>query len=362
MSLQGQKGKDGTEFLLCNSEHGRTCLLFKDPDGRWYVRRRTLGGESYKSFSQSRLPFRDQQGRPYLPCISNTGKVIKYFLLPPRSPKEGLTGPPGPPGPPGVPGPPGERGEAGVKGVRGPPGIQGQKGEEGKKGEKGDRGERGEKGEKGDAGVEGPRGPKGNDGVQGPHGPKGESGEPGIHGTPGIRGPKGEDGKPGQEGKMGPQGPKGDPGHRGPAGEVGPTGPPGYSADLTFSFYSSGEIHEQILPLVGLDAKTAESVSPILPYTCELIGLTYSNEDNYSACEIIVMKNKVPIFTWVVKDRRYAYNTSLSAVKFSQGDRLSISTRRLSEAGLNPPHNLLIATYFRVTKLTASEGGVPSEL
>jgi hypothetical protein len=81
--------------------------------------------------------------------------------------------------------------------------------------------------------------------------------------------------------------------------------------------------------------------------------MDFSNTNNNADTDILVYKNGVLVYTWVIRAKRTAYDASVS-VAFAQGDRCSVFAKK---AATQNPGKVSVGLKFGITTRNTATGG-----
>jgi len=103
---------------------------------------------------------------------------------------------------------------------------------------------------------------------------------------------------------------------------------------------------------------TSSLIPGVLEYDCKLVGISFSNSRNNSDSDVEIYKNgtSTKVYTWEVRDKRYAWKTSGIDIAFTQGDRVAVYAK---DQGTDPL-DMVITMTFRITSENTGEGGASS--
>lgn len=96
---------------------------------------------------------------------------------------------------------------------------------------------------------------------------------------------------------------------------------------------------------------TSNETPGVIPFACELVAITYSNEENDSDTNIKIYKanvnngnNSSNVYEWQIRNARTAYKNNIENISFDAGDKIGIY---LQDAG-SDVHDVVIILYFRI--------------
>lgn len=106
--------------------------------------------------------------------------------------------------------------------------------------------------------------------------------------------------------------------------------------------------------LRGNEGQATNRIPYIIPQAIKISAITYANDSDGSDADVEIYLNDALVFTWELRDKRYAYKTNdLYNLTMNQGDRLSVFVR---DKGTNPKH-VTLNIHYTVIGNTVSEGG-----
>jgi hypothetical protein len=102
-------------------------------------------------------------------------------------------------------------------------------------------------------------------------------------------------------------------------------------------------------------SNSSDTVPFVMPGSGRCIAMTYINENDSSEIDIEVYKNGTLVYTWPIRNKRYAYNVlNAGLFNISQGDRISIFAKRATGTD---PKDLSLNISFTITSFADGEGG-----
>jgi len=121
---------------------------------------------------------------------------------------------------------------------------------------------------------------------------------------------------------------------------------------LSYFFYNNGITSNKWLFFVSPSSPSNDTPF-ILPFNVEIISLTFSNEENNADADIQLYKNGALLTTWEIRDKRTAFDSTLSGVTLSAGDRLSAYLQNVDDSPKSPT----VEVIFQITNNTKTSGG-----
>ena len=102
----------------------------------------------------------------------------------------------------------------------------------------------------------------------------------------------------------------------------------------------------------------SSNIPGILEYDCVLIGLSFPNTRNSCESDVEIYKNgtSTKVYTWELRDKRYAWKTSGIDIAFTKGDRVAVYAK---DQGTDPL-DMVITMTFRISSENVGEGGASS--
>jgi hypothetical protein len=132
------------------------------------------------------------------------------------------------------------------------------------------------------------------------------------------------------------------------------------------TFLNNGLTKNKWLALDG--AMNASNILPaVTAFDSKLAAITFINGNNNADTDLEFYKNGVLIYTWYIRNKRYAYKTGgLSAVTFLQGDRISCFAKETTDhnsqggngTGVDPTSVIIFVNVQTVNSLSGEGGGV----
>lgn len=109
---------------------------------------------------------------------------------------------------------------------------------------------------------------------------------------------------------------------------------------------------------LGFGAGKPSNVTPfVVPCQMQITALTFINTNNSVETDVEVYKNGTKIYTWEVRDSRWAWKTAeMSTLAFSPGDRIGVFLR---DKGTNP-RNCIVTIHYTTTQTLVGEGSQPT--
>ncbi len=106
---------------------------------------------------------------------------------------------------------------------------------------------------------------------------------------------------------------------------------------------------------LGFGSSKASNRTPyIIPCPTTITALTFVNDTNSVETDIELYKNGSKIYTWELRNRRWAYKTiDLHTLEFVAGDRIGVFLR---DRGTDP-RNVIVTLHYVVTSSDIGEGG-----
>ena len=100
---------------------------------------------------------------------------------------------------------------------------------------------------------------------------------------------------------------------------------------------------------------TSSLIPGLLEYDCKLIGISFSNARDNSDSDVEIYKNgtSTKVYTWEVRDKRYAWKTNNIEINFTKGDRIAVYAK---DQGTDPL-DMTVTLTFKVTSDDTGEGG-----
>ena len=133
------------------------------------------------------------------------------------------------------------------------------------------------------------------------------------------------------------------------------------------TFLNNGLTKNRWLALDGA-MSASNSLPAVTAYDSKLSGLTFVNGNNNADTDLEFYKNGILVFTWYVRNKKYAYKTDgLSGVSFLQGDRISCFAKQTADhssqggdgTGVDPTSVIVFVNVQTVNSVTG-EGGAPT--
>jgi len=126
---------------------------------------------------------------------------------------------------------------------------------------------------------------------------------------------------------------------------------------ISLSFSNQGSSTNKWLDYAS-DTKPSNENPAIIPFDCNLIGLTFTNENTSPSFNIEIWKSikgqgssKSKIFTWEIDSKRAGNKTNFDAISLSAGDKVAVFLR---DQGANP-QNISIILYLVVSVNNSEE-------
>ena len=131
------------------------------------------------------------------------------------------------------------------------------------------------------------------------------------------------------------------------------------------TFLNNGLTKNKWLSLDG--AMNASNILPaVTAFDSKLAAMTFINGNNNADTDLEFYKNGALVFTWYVRNKRYAYKTdALSGVSFNQGDRISCFAKQTTDhsseggdgTGVDPTSVILFINVQTVNSIVGEGGG-----
>lgn len=130
---------------------------------------------------------------------------------------------------------------------------------------------------------------------------------------------------------------------------------------LFYSIFSStGNTSDKFIGY-GNGATTSNTVPLILPFAGNLVGATFSNQNNNVDADYQVFKNGVLAgnltYTWQVRNNRSAWITNINVGGFLQGDRVSLYHKKFTGTGGSTAQNPVLMLIFSINPAAYAVGG-----
>lgn len=126
---------------------------------------------------------------------------------------------------------------------------------------------------------------------------------------------------------------------------------------IDFFFVASGNTADKWLG-VGNGSTASNLIPYILPWSANLVSLTFTNQDNNVDIDVLIYKNGILLYTWDIRNKRTAWKTNASLGSFSQGDRLSCFLKKyLGGTGDSTAQDPIVELTLVVDLANSGEGG-----
>jgi hypothetical protein len=131
------------------------------------------------------------------------------------------------------------------------------------------------------------------------------------------------------------------------------------------TFLNNGLTKNKWLALDGA-MSASDSLPAVTAFNSKLAATTYVNDRDNTDVDLEFYKNAVLVFTWHIRNKRYAYKTdALSGVSFSQGDRISCFARQVTDhnseggdgTGVDPTSVIVLLNVQTINNITGEGGG-----
>lgn len=106
--------------------------------------------------------------------------------------------------------------------------------------------------------------------------------------------------------------------------------------------YGSSNVKNRWLAFTGNNGFPTNEVPVVIPWKCQLVGMTFSNEDPSADTDVMVYAADVGSsnvdtlrLTWEIRNARVGYKTDLDPVIFNAGDKIGIY---LQDRGSDPDY------------------------
>ena len=128
---------------------------------------------------------------------------------------------------------------------------------------------------------------------------------------------------------------------------------------IDFTFGSGGNASDKYMNTSSNGNVPSNEAPLIMPQDGVLVALTFINSDDNVDQDIEVYTNGILVFTWGIRNKRWAWKTDLSGmVTTLQGDRISIFSRKYSLGTGDPTvQNPILEVFFQLTSNYENEGG-----
>lgn len=112
----------------------------------------------------------------------------------------------------------------------------------------------------------------------------------------------------------------------------------------------------------GNGTTSSASIPLVLPFAGNLIGATFSNNDNDVDGDYQVFRNGILdgnlMYTWQIRNKRTAWITNINVTGFGQGDRVSLFHKNVtSGTGDRTAQDPIVKLIFSINPASYSEGG-----
>ena len=130
---------------------------------------------------------------------------------------------------------------------------------------------------------------------------------------------------------------------------------------MGFTFFKNGDASNVWLRF-NSSSSASNEVPFIAPYAVKLVSATWVNERDGQDTDVEFYKNGVLALTWQVRNKRSAYDSTLT-FNVAAGDRVSVYMRKVGEEADDDdddddePSSPVIQTLFQITDSAASSGG-----
>lgn len=127
---------------------------------------------------------------------------------------------------------------------------------------------------------------------------------------------------------------------------------------LSFPFLTTGNVSNKWLGTFE-SSFTSDTVPLIVPQDSDLKGVTFTNKDDNIDIDCEVYKNGVLVTTVEIRNKRYYWKAGITpAVSFSQGDRLSVFLKKVTEGtGDSTAQDPIIQILLKLVNEQPGEGG-----
>jgi len=127
-------------------------------------------------------------------------------------------------------------------------------------------------------------------------------------------------------------------------------------SSFQYAFVSQGALGNKWLAYHDHPSNT--TVAPI-PFACSLLCMTFSNKTNDRDVDIEVYKNGFSggnkIYTWQIRDKRWAYKTDIASVNLNAGDYVALYGKKITSN--TKPTDVVVELLFQITNAATGEGG-----
>lgn len=130
---------------------------------------------------------------------------------------------------------------------------------------------------------------------------------------------------------------------------------------MPFFFFSTGNVSNKWLNFTN-GSTTSDTLPMVLQFGANLIGTTFSNQDNNVDMDIEIYRNGVLpanlMYTRLIRNKRTAWKTDISISGFNQGDRISVYFKKFTGGtGISTAQNPVVQLLFAVNPAQLGDGG-----
>ena len=126
-------------------------------------------------------------------------------------------------------------------------------------------------------------------------------------------------------------------------------------------FQSTGNTSDKWLGY-GNGTTSSSTIPLVLPFAGNLVGATFSNNDNNVDGDYQVFRNGILagnlMYTWQIRNKRTAWITNISVTGFTQGDRVSLFHKNVTNGtGDRTAQDPIVMLIFAINPASYSTGG-----
>ena len=126
---------------------------------------------------------------------------------------------------------------------------------------------------------------------------------------------------------------------------------------ISFVFFNNGNTQNKWLGFAS-SSSPSNQVPYISPYNSTLESITFSNESDNANIDAEIYKNGVLSFTWQVRNKRYAWDSTVNTLNMVSGDRISLFFRKIGTG--TTPTSPTVEVIFKVSDDLMTVGGSPT--
>ena len=130
---------------------------------------------------------------------------------------------------------------------------------------------------------------------------------------------------------------------------------------MPFYFFSTGNVSNKFMNFTNGSTTTA-SLPMVLPFSGDLIGSTFTNQDDDVDMDIEIYRNGIApgnlMYTRFIRNKRTAWKTDINNTGYLQGDRVSMFFKKYTGGtGKTTAQNPVVQLLFAINPAQLGEGG-----